>query len=104
MCTELPSHIPAAESHNMAAGFVCSEDLCLSVERACSLFDMEISETQSTANANSAEFIGLQFSYTVNNGASMSFNCDIDVLYVCVRFHMHAYVSVCVSLCLTVHE
>lgn len=54
MCTEQFSHIAPAEGHNMAAGFVCSEDL--SVEMACSLFAIELSKTQSAASANSEGF------------------------------------------------
>lgn len=53
MCTEQLSHIPPVEGHNMAAGFVCSEDLCLSVERACTQADTKPSKTQTAANANS---------------------------------------------------
>lgn len=83
----------------MAAGFVCSEDLCLSVERAGSLFDMELSKTQSTANTNSEGFSVLYLRHTVNSCGFMCFNCYIDLLHVCVRG-----VFICVFLCLVVHE
>lgn len=46
MCTEQLSHIPPAEGHTAAAGFVCSVDLYLSVEKAVSLFDEELSKTK----------------------------------------------------------
>lgn len=78
MGTEQLSHIPPAEGHSMAAGIVCSEHLCSSLERACSLFAIELAETQSSANANSEGLSILwAFSPTVNSLSFMCFNIYI---------------------------
>ncbi len=80
-------------------GLFAQRTCSLSVEKVCSLFDMELTRTQSTANANAQGFTMWLFSlnvvvrFNLHHGAFMFCNYSTDVC----GCYKYACVSVCFS-------